>query len=238
MNAHSSRSNSDVAPPRGGWRIAALRGCCGPRSVRDAFADPRLRVRADHVCHRARAARGGPRGAAFFYWGVVLMLAACGSSSDEQTQREGENVAVVNGEVILTQDVEAWAREHAVERQVALDALIDEALLVSEARRRGQRPDRSVVRRAAVQEILLEIEEAVLPADVTSDAVRSEYNSTRDRMTETNPNVVMPSFEESEDEIRTMLAGRARFVRLETLLQAPRLNEERVSSLLGLPAID
>lgn len=125
-----------------------------------------------------------------------------------------------------------------MDRDAALDALVDEALLVAEARRRGQRPERSVIRRAAVQEVLAEIEGELPSSLVTDDAVRAEYESVRQQMSESNPNVAMPSLEDSVEEIRTMLAGRARFARLEAMLEAPALNEERVSSLLALPAID
>lgn len=166
------------------------------------------------------------------------MLAACGSSRTDDAPRRGEQVAMVNGEAILTQDVEAWSLEHSVDRDTALDALIDEALLVSEARRRGQQPDRNVIRRAAVQEILAEIEEAFPSSGVTSEGIRAEYESVRSQMSETNPDVEMPSLEDSEDEIRAMLSGRARFERLELLIDAPNLNEERVPSLLALPALD
>lgn len=166
------------------------------------------------------------------------MLAACGSSSTENALRQGEQVAEVNGEAILTQDVEAWALEHSVDRDTALDALIDEALLVSEARRRGQQPDRNVIRRAAVQEILAEIEDTFPTSGVTSEVIRAEYESVTSHMSETNPDVEIPSLEDSEDEIRAMLSGRARLERLESMIEAPDLNEERVPSLLALPALD
>ena len=167
------------------------------------------------------------------------MLMACGNPApEEESQREGERVAVVNGEVILARDVEAWGLENTVDQDAALEALIDEALLVSEARRRGTRSNRDVVRRAAVQEILMEIELAVPASDVTSEAIEREYETTTAQLAETNPDVVLPSLEGAADEIRMMLVGRARLARLERLLQAPELNEERVANLLALPAID
>lgn len=238
MNAYSSRSNSDVAPARGGRRVTALCSFRRHRSLCDASADTRLCVSTHHVRDRPRTPWSWAGGAPALYWGIALILTACGSAGVEETQRAGERVADVNGEPILTQDIEAWSLEHAVSRDEALDALIDEALLVSEARRRGQRPDRSVLRRAAVQEILSEIEDEVSPNDVTSDAIRREYDATREQMAESDPSVVVPPLEDSTDEIRALLAGRARFARLQTLLQAPTLNEERVSRLLALPVID
>lgn len=238
MNVQLSRTQSDVAPARGGRRSAALRGLRRHRSLGDASADSRLRLVAHHVRDRSRTLRRRPRSIASFYWGVALALVACATSSPQEPTRAGERVATVNGEIILTQDVESWATEHAVDRDAALDALIDEALLVAEARRRGQRPERSVTRRAAVQEILSEIEAGLPASAVTVDAIRNEYESVQAQMAESDPERVLPSLEDSVDEIRAMLAGRARFARLEALLQAPTLNEERVSSLLALPALD
>ncbi len=167
------------------------------------------------------------------------MLVACGGGgSAEVSQREGERVATVNDEVILVQDVEAWALEHSVSPEEALDALVDEALLVSEARRRGQRPDRSVVRRAAVQEILAEVEAENQPADISSSAVQREHQATVERLAESDPSVVVPPLEDSADDIRAMLVGRERLVELQSLMEVPSLNEERVTRLLALPAID
>ncbi|MFK8002237.1 MAG: hypothetical protein AB8H86_21760 [Polyangiales bacterium] len=187
---------------------------------------------------RARTLGRGPRSLTPFYWGVALTLIACGGSVTSEPTRAGEQVARVDGEVILAIDVEAWAAEYGVGREAALGALIDEALLVAEARRRGHRPERSVTRRAAVQEILSDIEGELPSSEVTREAIRTEYESVSQQMSESNANVVMPSLEDSEDEIRTMLVGRARLALLEAMLEMPTLNEERVSSLLTLPALD
>ena len=130
-------------------------------------------------------------------------------------------------------------REHSVARDEALEALIDEGLLVAEARRRGFTIDEALTRRAAARELLNEIESALPPSSVSLQAIRAEYDETVERMAESDPNVVVPPFDESISEIRTMLVGRSRFARLETLLSDfPTLNEERVSALLSLPAVD
>lgn len=168
----------------------------------------------------------------------AFLLSACGTATTEDTPREGERVAEVNGELILTTDVQAWALENEVSRDEALDALISEALLVAEARRRGGRVDRSVTRRAAVQEILSEIEATAALGDVSDEAVRAEYDAASERVAAGDPNIVMPSFEESVDEIRTTLAGRERLAQLQALFQAPSVNEERITRLLVLPVID
>ena len=169
---------------------------------------------------------------------LLLCLIGCGTSTVEQS-REGERIAEVNGEIIVAEDVRAWARDHQVNAETALDALVREALLVAEARRRGLREDPSVVRRAAVQVILSEIEARYPPEDVSPEAVRVEYDTTSERVMANDPNAVMPSFEESVEEIRTSLVGRERLADLQSLLQTPpRLNEERVSTLLELPVID
>ena len=172
---------------------------------------------------------------------LLFVLAACGSpqqqaESGEEARASGEVVARVNGRAIGAGDVEEVARRHGSSPREALDWLIDEAVLVQEANRRGVRAPDGLERRLTVRALLAQLEAENAPADVTPAEIRVEYDETVARM----PGVQLPSMEEAEQEIRTLLAGRARLEALTTLIQSlpePERFEERTEVLIDLVEI-
>lgn len=76
-------------------------------------------------------------------------------------------------------------RKTGVESEVALESLIDERLLLDEARRRGiveSAEDARAVERVMVRSMLRDFESALTPASIPIDEVRADFEEHRERL--------------------------------------------------------
>lgn len=93
-------------------------------------------------------------------------------------------MARVGDEVIGVSDVADRMRTTGIGAADALDELIDEALLVDEATKRGlteSAADRRAVERVMVRRMLRDFEADLTPADVPDEDVRADFEQYRDR---------------------------------------------------------
>ncbi len=125
-----------------------------------------------------------------FRWGIVTVLAslhaaACTTETADRSedQEQGREliqvVARVDGRPIGAADVAARMRADAVDARTALDALIDEELLVQEAERQGfvELPeDRRTAERIMVRSMLRDFEEELSPESITAEEVQADFD--------------------------------------------------------------
>ena len=93
-------------------------------------------------------------------------------------------VARVGGHPIGASEVEARMRHAGVGPKAALESLIDERLLLDEARRRGiaeSAEDARAVERVMVRALLQDLEAGLTPASIPMDEVRGDFEEHRDR---------------------------------------------------------
>jgi hypothetical protein len=108
------------------------------------------------------------------------------SHSPERLERDVEVVvARVGDELIGASDVASRMRVSGLDRRSALEELIDEALLVNEARDRGLNgspAERRAVERVMVRQMLKDFEAELTPESVPADAVRANFDEHRDKL--------------------------------------------------------
>jgi len=93
-------------------------------------------------------------------------------------------VARVGVEVIGASDVADRMQEHGLDRREALDQLIDEAVLVNEARKRGlteSLAQQRAVERVMVRQMLKDFEAELTPERVPEQDVRADFDEHRER---------------------------------------------------------
>jgi parvulin-like peptidyl-prolyl isomerase len=125
-------------------------------------------------------------------WGLAIG-SACGSDSEgaetatesSQSAVASDVVATVDGEPVAVDDVVRVARVAKLAPKTAARRLRDELLLAKEARRRGYRDRREVVRarrKALVQALLeREVEERAQAEDISREALKERYRAQADR---------------------------------------------------------
>ncbi len=122
---------------------------------------------------------------------VLALLCACGGEdstkpTDRASARDVERVvARVGGHPIGASEVEARMRQAGVGPEAALESLIDERLLLDEARRRGiaeSAEDARAVERVMVRAMLRDFESALTPASIPMDEVRADFEEHRDKL--------------------------------------------------------
>ena len=121
---------------------------------------------------------------------IVLAAAACERSDSaaieaERPAREVHRVvARVGDEVIGASDVAERMRVGGLDPRAALDELIDEVVLVNEARTRGVRAsaeERRAIERVMVRRMLADFEAELTPQRVPDEEVRADFETYRDK---------------------------------------------------------
>lgn len=124
---------------------------------------------------------------------LVLSVGAWGCEGQDgggllprrDTRTVADVVARVNGRPIGAGDVAARMSKHDVDAQTALEALIEEEVLLREAHRRGVTlsPEaRRRVERTMVRAMLRDFEEGLTPESISAREVRAEFEAHEDKM--------------------------------------------------------
>ncbi|MEM6956589.1 MAG: hypothetical protein AAF645_12925 [Myxococcota bacterium] len=164
---------------------------------------------------------------------MIALLAACGGDGPVPNA-----VARVGSHAVVAEDITERARERGLSREAALDSLVEDALLLAEAERRGIAFDERVVRQAAVQHLLDGVAERIPEDTISMEDVRTKYEETIATLAD---GVDAPPFADSVEPIRTLLAGEARMAALQGLidgLPSPTLYQANWETLLRLPRFE
>lgn len=122
---------------------------------------------------------------------AVLLFGACqGERRAEPVSANRERtvdnaVARVGGEPIGASDVSARMREDGIGREAALAGLVDEMLLVGEAKRRGlaeSATDQQAIERVMVRAMLRDIEAELTPQSISDREVREDFEAHREKL--------------------------------------------------------
>jgi hypothetical protein len=116
-------------------------------------------------------------------FGAVALLSCWRDEGPREASRADPHtveyvVARVGGRAIGAAEVQARMRADGLEAEAALQQLIDEELLLSEAGRKGYTEDREAertVERQMVRAMLRDLEAENTPASVTSDELREDF---------------------------------------------------------------
>lgn len=120
---------------------------------------------------------------------LSLLVASCGREgpATKATPVDGapveQVVARVGAQVISGPDVAARINEGGVDAKEALEALVDEALLVEHAHRLGLRPGADAAlaaERVMVRAMLRDLERANAPESITDEEVQADFDARQD----------------------------------------------------------
>ena len=121
---------------------------------------------------------------------ALLTTLACGreearEGKSQEPKREVQVVlAKVGDEVVGASDVAELMRSKGLDRRAALDELLDEAVLVHEARERGiseSAAQRRAVERVMVRQMLKDFESELTPEKVPREVVETNFNQHREK---------------------------------------------------------
>jgi len=172
------------------------------------------------------------------------LLGGCVRESDHRLPEQTETrivadvVAHVGALSIGRAEVTDRMKTDQISARAALDQLIDEALLVQEAKRVGlteDQEDERAVERLMVRAMLHDLEQENTPESIPETEVRADYAQHPDENR---------SYDEAQKEIRTRLSQKKRFdevVKIVTGLEARGLvhyderGVEQLLSMSGLP---
>lgn len=182
---------------------------------------------------------------------AVLVLCGLGIAGCRRDVRESVSglpqtgtvagvVARVGNQPILASELEARMSADGIGAEEALQALVNEELLVQEATRKGYTTDQAderAIERLMVRAMLHDIEREITPESIPEGEVRQDFTEHADKLRS-------PEVQDLDEEIRERLAQKKRFERVTSIverLQAQGLvtyNDpavKRVLSMAGLP---
>lgn len=120
-----------------------------------------------------------------------MLVAACGRDPSDSVSGPSETgsrigvVARVDGRVVTASEVAARMNADGITAEDALEALIEETLLVAEARRLGltvTEEDERAIDRLMVRSLLRDIEGEITPESMSRQEVRRDFESHADKL--------------------------------------------------------